>query len=256
MTVRPDKKSRVTRVRSLEWTISARTGGPRSGETAPSPTGHLHSQPSPLLLNTHLKRNGAILVGPQQASLTASAQTTVSDIADALGITRRTVYRYFTSTEELFTAVVEVALSSFIGQVENITADMDMAGQLVEVVAYIDEQLPHSPQLVLLLANDRSNTFSRSTLAPAEVPRCRAILQTHPYRLGRIGLRRPHYRRSRRVSASHYPVNGLVCGRFSAPRKLVALFLGQRRERWRSLSCSHGSACGVTRNFSPVARLT
>ena len=104
----------------------------------------------------------------------------MSDIADALGITRRTVYRYFTSTEELFTAVAEVALGSFIAQVENITADMDIAGQLVEVVAYIIEQLPHSPQLVLLLANDRSNTFSRSMLAPAEVARCRAILQyTH-----------------------------------------------------------------------------
>ena len=61
----------------------------------------------------------------------------MSDIADALGITRRTVYRYFTSTEELFTAVAEVALGSFIAQVENITADMDIAGQLVEVVAYI-----------------------------------------------------------------------------------------------------------------------
>lgn len=57
---------------------------------------------------------------------------------------------------------------------------MDIAGQLVEVVAYIIEQLPHSPKLVLLLANDRSNTFSRSMLAPAEVARCRAILQhTH-----------------------------------------------------------------------------
>lgn len=110
----------------------------------------------------------------------AAAQTTVSDIADALGITRRTVYRYFTSTEELFTAVAEVALGSFIAQVENITADMDVAGQLIEVVAYIIEQLPHSPQLTLLLANDRSNTFSRSMLAPAAVARCRAILQhTH-----------------------------------------------------------------------------
>ena len=55
-----------------------------------------------------------------------------------------------------------------------------MAGQIVEVVAYIIEQLPHSPQLVLLLANDRSITFSRSMMAPAEVARCRAILQyTH-----------------------------------------------------------------------------
>ena len=106
-----------------------------------------------------------------------AAQTTVSDVADALGITRRTVYRYFASTEELFTAVAEVALGSFISQVENITSDMDVAGQLVEVVAYIIEQLPHSPQLVLLLANDRSNTFSRSMLTSTEIARCRAILQ-------------------------------------------------------------------------------
>jgi AcrR family transcriptional regulator len=109
-----------------------------------------------------------------------AAQTTVSDIADALGITRRTVYRYFTSAEELFTAVAEVALGSFIVQVENITSDMDVAGQLVEAVAYIIEHLPHSPQLALLMANDRSNSFSRSMLSRVEIARCRAILlHTH-----------------------------------------------------------------------------
>ncbi|AGB21668.1 transcriptional regulator [Mycobacterium sp. JS623] len=106
-----------------------------------------------------------------------AAQTTVSDVADALGITRRTVYRYFAGTEELFTAVAEVALGSFITQVENITADLDVTGQLVEVVAYIIERLPREPQLVLLLANDRSNMFSRSMLTSTEIKRCRAILQ-------------------------------------------------------------------------------
>jgi len=106
-----------------------------------------------------------------------AAQTTVSDVAVALGITRRTVYRYFAGTEELFTAVAEVALGSFVAQVENVTADMDVTAQLVEVVAYIIERLPQSPQLALLLANDRSNTFSRTMLAPNEIARCRAILQ-------------------------------------------------------------------------------
>jgi AcrR family transcriptional regulator len=109
-----------------------------------------------------------------------AANTTVSDVADTLGITRRTVYRYFPSTEALFTAVADVALQGFVTQVENITADMDVAGQLVEVVAYIIERLPHEPQLTLLLANDRSNTFSRMMLAPNAIARCRAILQhTH-----------------------------------------------------------------------------
>ncbi|MEO3760642.1 TetR family transcriptional regulator [Mycobacterium sp. B14F4] len=39
-----------------------------------------------------------------------AAQTTVSDIAVALAITRGIVYRYFAGTDELFTAVAEVAL--------------------------------------------------------------------------------------------------------------------------------------------------
>jgi AcrR family transcriptional regulator len=109
-----------------------------------------------------------------------AAQTTVSDVANAVGIARRSVYRYFAGNEELFTAVAEVALGSFIAQVENITADMDVTGQLVEVVAYIIERRPHEPQLALLLANDRSHAFSRTMLAPSEIARCRAILQhTH-----------------------------------------------------------------------------
>ena len=109
-----------------------------------------------------------------------AAQTTVSDVADSLGITRRTVYRYFAGTEELFTAVAEVALGSFVADVERITADMDVTGQLVEVVAYIIERLPREPQLALLLANDRSHAFSRTMLAPSAIARCREILQhTH-----------------------------------------------------------------------------
>jgi AcrR family transcriptional regulator len=105
-----------------------------------------------------------------------AAQTTVSDIADELGITRRTVYRYFAGTEELFTAVAEVALGSFVAQVDQLVADMDVTSQLVEVVAHIIERLPHEPQLVLLLANDRSNTFSRAMLTADVIARCRAIL--------------------------------------------------------------------------------
>lgn len=106
-----------------------------------------------------------------------AAHTTVADIADTLGITRRTVYRYFSGGEELFLAAAEVALQGFITQVETVTADLDIASQLVEVVAFIIERLPHEPQLALLLANDRSNHFSRSMLTPEVIARSRGILQ-------------------------------------------------------------------------------
>src|SRR6201995_4056050 len=76
-------------------------------------------------------------------------ETKVSDIADTLGITRRTVYRYFAGTEELFAAVAEVALGSFVVQIDQLVADLDVTRQLVEVVAYIVERLPHEPQLLL-----------------------------------------------------------------------------------------------------------
>ena len=57
---------------------------------------------------------------------------------------------------------------------------MDVAEQLVEVVAYIIERLPREPQLTLLLANDRSNSLSRNMLGPGVIARCRTILQhTH-----------------------------------------------------------------------------
>ena len=109
-----------------------------------------------------------------------AADATLSDVADSLGITRRTVYRYFAGTEELFTAVAEIALNGFVAQVEAITADMDASAQLIEVVAYIVERLPHEPKLELLLANDRSNAFSRNMLNPDVIARCRLILQhTH-----------------------------------------------------------------------------
>jgi AcrR family transcriptional regulator len=108
------------------------------------------------------------------------ARVTLSDVADSLGITRRTVYRYFPSTEELFVAAAEVALASFVCRVEVLTAGLDVADQLVEVVAFIIEQLPREPQLALLLANNGANLFSRRMLTPEEVARCRQILQhTH-----------------------------------------------------------------------------
>ena len=106
-----------------------------------------------------------------------AANVTALDIAEALGITRRTIYRYFAGTDELFTAVAELALTGFIADIERLIVDLDVTRQLVEVVAYIVEALPNQPQLVLLLANDRSNMFSRAMLTPEEIARCRSILQ-------------------------------------------------------------------------------
>ena len=106
--------------------------------------------------------------------------TALADVADSLGITRRTIYRYFTGTEDLFTAVAEVSLEGFVADIGAMTAHLDVTGQLVEVVAHIIERLPHEPLLELLLANDRTNSFSRGMLTPDVIARCRTMLRhTH-----------------------------------------------------------------------------
>jgi len=104
--------------------------------------------------------------------------TTLSRVADSLGITRRTVYRYFANTEDLFSAAAEVALGSFVARIEAATSEIhDAAGQLVEIVAFIIERLPDEPLLTFLLDNDRTNQFSRRMLVPDVIARCRIILR-------------------------------------------------------------------------------
>ena len=107
------------------------------------------------------------------------AHTTLSDVAIDLGITRRTVYRYFATTEELFTAVAETALDSWIPRIEAITSGaLDVTELLVELVAHIIEELPTEPLLTLLLASDHMTLFSRQMLQPTQIARGRTIRAT------------------------------------------------------------------------------
>ena len=102
----------------------------------------------------------------------------VSSSKHAMGITRRTVYRYFATTEDLFGAAAEAVLGGFVAQIEAIATDFDdVTGHLVKVVAYIIERLPEEPLLTLLLENDRTNQFSRRMLQPIVIARCRIILR-------------------------------------------------------------------------------
>lgn len=105
------------------------------------------------------------------------AATTLADVADSLRITRRTIYRYFAGTEELFTAVAVQALDGFVSHVDDLVAGLDVGEQLIEIVAYIIERLPHEPQLALLLAHDRANSLARNMVDRDAIVRCREILQ-------------------------------------------------------------------------------
>ncbi|MCK9896040.1 MULTISPECIES: TetR/AcrR family transcriptional regulator [unclassified Frankia] len=105
------------------------------------------------------------------------ARTTLSGVALELGITRRTIYRYFTSTEDLFGGVAELALDDWIARTRAVAGGAENPTDLVvEAVAFIIEQLPKELFLTLLLASGRAELFSRQMLTSTSIARCRMIL--------------------------------------------------------------------------------
>ena len=118
-----------------------------------------------------------------------AARTSVADVATDLGITRKTVYRYFAGTEELFSAVSEVAVDRWIAQLDAATAWLeDPRELLVETVAFIIEELPRDPLLSLLLATGHTALFSEKMLTARSIATARAILLSRQVDWVALGL--------------------------------------------------------------------
>jgi AcrR family transcriptional regulator len=105
-------------------------------------------------------------------------QTTLSDIATDIGITRPTIYRYFASIEDLLAAAAEVALDGWTARIGDMSKDIsDAVDLLTEAVAFLIERLPDEPLLAQLLEADRMRLVGRQMVIPAAVARSRAMLE-------------------------------------------------------------------------------
>ncbi|RBO96039.1 TetR/AcrR family transcriptional regulator [Nocardia puris] len=115
-------------------------------------------------------------------------RTNLSTVAEALGVTRQTVYRHFLSTEELFTAVGFAALDHYVNQLLAHLGDTDDPAEfVVEAVAYTIERLPHDRYLTVLLAAGRPSAFSRRAMTEQSLEVCRAVLERSPVDWARRG---------------------------------------------------------------------
>ena len=107
--------------------------------------------------------------------------TTMSAVAEELGVTRRTLYRYFASLDDLFRAVAEQAFVTYEARLERATAEIsDPAEYAVEAVAWIVETLPSEPLLTLLLEVGHTDAFTTSMMAPEVITTCREFLLQRP----------------------------------------------------------------------------
>ena len=93
--------------------------------------------------------------------INAFGTTSTAEVAERLGVTRQTVYRYFPTTEDLLNAAATEAVgeltTDLVKHVQSHLASTggDAADSAVEVLAYVFEHLRDDPALNRLLAPGR-----------------------------------------------------------------------------------------------------
>ncbi len=107
--------------------------------------------------------------------LDETGAASISDVAERVGVTRQTVYRYFPTTEDLLNAAALDAVSDLVaGMVEHVRAHVarvrgDAGDAAVEVVAYVYEHLRDDPALQRLVAPGRLGRTVAELTAPASI---------------------------------------------------------------------------------------
>lgn len=102
----------------------------------------------------------------------------VSEVAQSLGVTRQTIYRYFPTQEALLGAA---ALASIDGFLDRLAAHLgsisDPTAAVVEGVAYTFEQLSHDSYLRLVFRPGKASAFTAGITSEVAVALGRSILQ-------------------------------------------------------------------------------
>ena len=116
----------------------------------------------------------ARILAATRSRLSEGGTTSTSEIADVLGVTRQTVYRYFPTTEDLLNAASMDAVAELQEQlvahvVDHLGSSGDGADAAVEVVAYVYEHLRDDPALNRLIAPGRISSTLADLTAPSSI---------------------------------------------------------------------------------------
>ncbi|MBS4100979.1 TetR/AcrR family transcriptional regulator [Tsukamurella paurometabola] len=85
--------------------------------------------------------------------------TSIAEVADALGVIRQTVYRYFPTVDALLQAAAVQAVGAFLDRLAaHVRGIGDPADAVVEGIVFTLDQVPRAPHLRLMLAGEHSHT--------------------------------------------------------------------------------------------------
>jgi AcrR family transcriptional regulator len=109
------------------------------------------------------------------------AKTTLSDVALELGVTRQTVYRYFSNLAEVLSAVAQAGLDDFVERMErHLATSKTPAEAAIESVLFAIQAIPKEPNIGLLFQAGETDIFSRGVTSTMAVSIGTQILRRIP----------------------------------------------------------------------------
>ena len=97
-------------------------------------------------------------------------KTRLADVATEAGVTRQTVYRYFSSVNEMLAAVAAADANDFLERMRTALLHVRTAEEaIVETIVYCRAELPNEPTLGLMLRNGEMEFFTREATSSGAV---------------------------------------------------------------------------------------
>jgi AcrR family transcriptional regulator len=104
-------------------------------------------------------------------------RVSMTDVAEELGVTRQTVYRYFAGTEALLRATSFEAAGGFLDRLaRHVGRFDDPVDAVIEGMVFTVERLPKEPHMGLLLKSGRVGAFVRGVSSETAMTIGRAML--------------------------------------------------------------------------------
>ncbi|MHA3018894.1 TetR/AcrR family transcriptional regulator [Mycobacterium sp. BMJ-28] len=101
----------------------------------------------------------------------------MSEVAQSLGITRATLYRYFPNHEALLRATAVSAVGRFLDHLaEHLDAITTPTEAVIEGIAYTLEQLPHDKYLGMVMQPGKASAFAAGVTSDIAISFGRSIL--------------------------------------------------------------------------------
>ncbi|MEW5807984.1 MAG: TetR family transcriptional regulator [Actinomycetota bacterium] len=120
---------------------------------------------------------GRILDAARRA-IDSGQPATMSTVAQSLGVTRQTVYRYFPTQEALLAAAALSSIDAFLDRLAaQLGAISDPTRAVVESIAYTLEQLSQDRYLRLVVEPGKASAFTAGVTSDVAIGFGRSILQ-------------------------------------------------------------------------------